>query len=171
MVLTPNPNKPMTIDSVGRTIYSLPTCGKSYVVNRGNAFFTSSIEPHFDDLLKILPHKLGAKSILVLIPDNGPDWNWSCLANILYASELFRQLDLDALMSASHCPGESAYNQIEHLWAPLTTAIAKVTFPAILPGEKVIPTKQTALSPAEQEAKLKGDDGQNSECMSYAVPG
>ncbi|KAJ8048027.1 hypothetical protein HOLleu_00183 [Holothuria leucospilota] len=53
------------------------------------------------------------------------------------------------------CPGYSAYNPIEHLWAPLSKHLTGAILPDHLDGE-LAPTKQTHLS-AEQLRKKEGD--------------
>ncbi len=154
MVLEPSKSQPRVMDEFGRISYNpLPCAGPIYVFNRAQAFFGATIESHFEDLTEVLAKEGKGKKILTLILDNGSDWNWNSVGNLLYMSRLFKQENLDALLCCSYAPGQSAWNPIEHAWAPLTTAIINDVYPAILSSEKLIPTKQ-GISKAEQMIKL-----------------
>lgn len=55
-------------------------------------------------------------------------------------------------MITSYCPGHSAYNPIEHLWAPVTKKLVSVYLQDTLPGE-VCPPCEQKLSKSEQKMK------------------
>lgn len=66
----------MSYDKTGRLQYNVPQNGKLHIVNRAQKFHSSTIEPHINDLLRILtPEILHQKTILTLIVDNGSDWS------------------------------------------------------------------------------------------------
>lgn len=93
--------------------------------------------------------------LLVIISDGGADFNPNFLINQVYLSRLFRKTGLQSMLVTTYCPGHSALNPIEHLWAPLTQALVGVYLPDILPGEDQPPCKQSGLAPEEKENKEK----------------
>ena len=92
------------------------------------------------------------RSLLVLIADGGPDFNVNHPVNEIYYGRLFKQCKLDALIATSYCPGHSALNPVERLWAPCTRALTSASIPSSLPGETP-PCHQRGLSTAERCAK------------------
>ncbi|VDI30459.1 Hypothetical predicted protein [Mytilus galloprovincialis] len=65
---------------------------------------------------------------------------------------LKEQFSLDALVLNSYCPGQSAYNPIEHAWSPLSDALAGVILPPNIHGEEKAPCQQK-LSKEEKTQK------------------
>lgn len=81
----PNETKELTTDEFQRKHYKLSHSGQLYIVNRAQHFHNSTVEPHVNDLIQILPDYLSTgKSILILVVDNGPDWSINSFVNCLY---------------------------------------------------------------------------------------
>ena len=150
------PSDTMTEDELGRKHYIFPRSGESHIVNTVQKFHPLTIQTHVNDLTPLLRSRAEkGKTLAVLIVDGGPDWNPRSWAVWLYLTRLFRDSNLDLLCSTSYAPGHSAYNPIEHLWAPLSKQLTGVILPDRLDGE-VPPSKQTNLS-AEQRRRKEGD--------------
>lgn len=86
------------------------------------------------------------KSALFIVADGGPDYNTNHATNWFFYGRFFRDMNLDALVVTSFCPGDSAMNPIEHLWGPCTRRLTGVSLPSTLPGETRRPSQQ-ALPP------------------------
>lgn len=84
-----------------------------------------------------------------MIVDGGPDFNVSHITNMFYYSRFFKDADLDALVITSYCPGDSALNPIEHLWAPCTHALASVYLRLTL--EEAVPLCAPARLSAQEK--------------------
>ena len=93
------------------------------------------------------------KKAVLLISDNGPDWNPKFLQTFLYLGRLWRDLKLDVLAQTSYAAGYSRYNMIERAWAPLSWQLVGVTLPATLEDEASPPWQQTNISSAERREK------------------
>ncbi len=146
---------PVCKDPKGREHIAFPRTGPFHIRFRAQLFQKSTIELHVNDLTHICKDYVAeGRSILILIADNGPDWNWNCSANCLFMGRLFKELELDAVISISYAPGQSALNMIEHGWSFLTTRLAGTYLSACLPGEDVPPLNQTGISHEAKVAKL-----------------
>ena len=77
--------------------------------------------------------------------DGGPDFNPNFSINSLYYGSFFFEQNLDALVVTQYCPGYSAFNPVEHLWAPCTQTLTSVYLPNVLPGESIPPCRQTGI--------------------------
>ena len=62
-------------------------------------------------------------------------------------------MDLDALIVLPYCPGFSAYNMIEHAWAPLSNMLTSVILPDMLPYEENAPCKQKLQAAEKKKQK------------------
>ncbi len=102
--------------------------------------------------LHVREHVQQGRSLLVLIADGGPDFNVNHPVNEIYFGRLFKQCKLDALIATSYCPGHSAFNPVERLWAPCTRALTSASIPASLPNE-LPPCHQRGLSDRERLQK------------------
>ena len=71
---------------------------------------------------------------------------------MLYLQRLFKCLDLDYLCTTCYAPGHSAYNPIEHAWAPMSRKLTGVTLSATLPGEAEPPCQQKI---ADEQQRVK----------------
>ena len=143
-------------DSSCLFIYRLPTRSKATIVNRSphNPCHVSS---HINDIINVLNvggHVQQGRSLLVLMADGGPDFNVNHAVNELYYGRLFKQCKLDALIATSYCPGHSALNPVERLWAPCTRALTSASIPAALPGEWP-PCHQSKLTEQDRLNKEK----------------
>ena len=146
-----------TKDQLGREHFVWPKSSQATVFIR-SPHSIMNIAAHMNDLHVILSEPLPApssKSVLVLVIDGGPDFNVNHSVNEFYYARFFRDQNLDALLVTSYCPGYSALNPVEHLWAPCTRALTSCYLPSTLPGEDKPPCSQTGLS--EEERRLKGD--------------
>ncbi|KAJ8017751.1 hypothetical protein HOLleu_44617 [Holothuria leucospilota] len=115
-----------------------------------------NIKEHVADLVPIIKRKVeeGVKFV-VFIADGGPDFNPNHLVNQLYWTRMFRVTGLLGMIVTTYCPGHSALNPIEHLWAPLTNCLAGVYLPDTLGNEKQPPSSQPNLT--EEERRRKED--------------
>ncbi|PIK44704.1 hypothetical protein BSL78_18455 [Apostichopus japonicus] len=112
-----------------------------------------TIQTHVNDLVPLLMRKVSeGKTVTILIVDGGPDWNPRSCAVLFYLARLFKYCNLDLLCSTSYAPGQSAYNPIEHLWAPLSKKLTSAILPDHLEGELPLPGKQN-ISAQERTAK------------------
>ena len=113
-------------------------------------FHKTSPMTHANDLhylLSVAGVARGKKAVL-LITDNGPDWNPKFPQTFLYLGLVWRDLQLDSLVQTTYTPGYSRFNMTERAWAPLSWHLLGVTLPITLPGESVPPWLQKGL-PAE----------------------
>ena len=90
--------------------------------------------------------------VVSLLVDGGPDLSPRHLTNFLVYGQLWKDSSLDCLMVTTHAAGNSAYN-VEHAWSVLSRALAGVTLPNSLPGERP-PEQQQGLSEEALQGKL-----------------
>ena len=93
------------------------------------------------------------KGIAFIKVDNGPDWNLLNVVNEIYFCRMWRDSGLDMLGLVSYAAKYSAYNNVEHLWSPMSRKLASVILPSILEGESEPPCKQSTLSDEEKGDK------------------
>ena len=111
---------------------------------------------HITDLDKVIAIEIGnGKTVIFILSDNGPDFNPMSLLNELYYYRLFKKLDLDVLAIMTYAARYSAFNPIEHLWAPMSRALSGVILPSTVEGEKTAPAKQGKLTNEERKEKEK----------------
>ena len=84
----------------------------------------------------------------MFLADGGPDFNPSHLVNALFYYRLFKKLDADILDVMTYAARYSAFNPIEHLWAPLSNRLSGVVFSQTIEGETVAPAQQSSLDEA-----------------------
>ena len=149
LVLETADGDPFIKDELSRKHYRLARTGPLHIINRVERFQPCNIQAHSNDLRKILTDS--GKSVAVLITDSGPDFDTNSLAVCLYYMRLWRDLDMDALFTLPYCPGFSAYNMVEHAWAPMSKKLTSVILPATLPGENMHASMQTALVSGREE--------------------
>ena len=144
-----------SLDKFGRQYIRYGRTGRLYVFNRATKFSKTSPQTHANDLYHLLTDIKAAsdKKAILLISDNGPDWNPKFIQTFLYLGRLWRDVKLDVLVQTSYAAGYSRYNMIERAWAPLSWQLVGVTLPATLEGEELPPWQQRNLSPAEQRGK------------------
>ena len=95
------------------------------------------------------------KSVFFVLSDNGPDFYPSALINTIYYYQLFCHLRLDMLSVLTYAARYSAFNPIEHLWSPLSNALAGVIQPSCVPGESLLPAKQSTKTETPEERRSK----------------
>ena len=99
-------------------------------------FHSSTGVSHASDLTQIFDEvPLAQKPVISLLVDGGPDLNPAHTVNFLTYGRLWRDQQLDCLIIATHAPGQSAYNYIEHAWSVLSRSLTGVTVPNHLPDE------------------------------------
>ncbi|XP_072181908.1 uncharacterized protein [Diadema setosum] len=152
--LRPLSTPQLTIDHLGRQQYVVPEKKASTIVLR-SPHSPSNIASHLNDLaahVHIPELVAGGTTVLVLLVDGGPDFNCNHGINAFHYARFFKQMNLDALLVTSYCPGDSAMNPIEHLWAPCTRALTSVYLPSTLPDEDTPPCQQK-ISAEEKKTK------------------
>ena len=82
----------------------------------------------------------------VLIVDGGPDWSVKSTTTLMALGRLWRDNQLDHLVAVSYAPYQSRINPIEHAWSPRSNDLTGLRLSAILDGETVPPSMQSALS-------------------------
>ena len=113
-----------------------PQTGPLFVFNWASKFHSPTFLSHASDLTAIFKEvRLAQKPVVSLIVDGGPDQSPSHTTNFLLYGRLWRDQQLDCLIVATHAPGQSAYNCIEHAWSLLSQSLTGVTLPNHLPGE------------------------------------
>lgn len=137
-------------DRHGRQHVKFGRTGDLHVFNRATKYLKTSPMTHANDLHYLLStaQVAGDKKAVLLVSDNGPDWNPKFPQTFLYLGRLWRDLQLDALVQTTYAAGHSRFNMIERAWAPLSWRLVGVTLPITLPGERTPPCLQTALTPA-----------------------
>ena len=143
-------NSEFFFDKIGRKHYQRFTSGPALLTLRACKFVHSTAATHINDLKPIIEAlKNEGKGIFFIKVDNGPDWNLLNLVNELYFFRLWRDLGLDVLGIVSYAAKYSAYNNIEHLWSPMSRKLSSVVLPSVLEGDDLPPYKQTDLSKQE----------------------
>ena len=77
----------------------------------------NDLAPLCDDAIK------NGKGNIIIIGDNGPDYNPSSYKNMFLFGRLWKNTFLDSLTITTNPAGLSAHNDIEHLWSPLSNAL------------------------------------------------
>ena len=128
--------------------------GPGLIKLRACKFDASSGETHSNDILPVLSAQVkDKKGVAFLKVDNGSDWNLHSLANAVYFCRVFKDSKLDVLGIISYAAKYSAFNNIEHLWSPMSKKLSSVILPSVLDGDKDVPYKLTHLSKAEIQEK------------------
>ena len=121
---------------------------------RAARFHEAIVETQANDLSDLVQDEVKqGKTGLRLTVDGGPDYTVKSVLAMFAFGRLWQDQNLDFLIMCTHAPGDSAYNQIEHAWSPLSAALAGVTFPVSLPGQ--LPPWEQNLNQHEEEKKLQ----------------
>ena len=133
---------PTYCDKLGRLHYCRYMSGPTKLVLRSVKFSPSNSMNHVNDLLPELD-ALASQGIGVVFlkVDNGGDWNLANLVNQIYFCRLWKRTKLDVLGIVSYAARFSAYNNIEHTWAPMSKKLTSVILPSVLPGDEAEPYK------------------------------
>ena len=135
-----HPNPMMSYDRLGRTHYKRSKYGPAVLKLRAYKFGSSSAQTHANDLAPILSAQVqDGKTIAFIKVDNGPDWNILNVTNAIYFGRMWRDTGLDILGIASYAAQWSAYNNIEHLWSPISKRLANVVLPYVLDDDQSHP--------------------------------
>jgi len=143
-----------TVDKLQRLHWTVPSTGPLHVFNRSTKFFKATSTEHASDLFQLFNEVPAAmKGVVNFQVDGGPDFGPKNMMNFVSYGQLWKACDIDCLMVTTHAPGHSAYNKIEHAWAPLSRALAGVTLPNALPGQ-LPPEQQPGLVGEELQKEL-----------------
>ena len=135
-------------DGIGRAHRNTPYSGKSFLRIRSHKYNSTTIATHVTDLYQMLFPLKDSKSVDMFLADGGPDFNPSHLVNALFYYRLFKKLDADILDVMTYAARYSAFNPIEHLWAPLSNRLSGVVFSQTIERETVAPAQQSSLDEA-----------------------
>ena len=113
----------------GRLAWETACYGKSgelFVFNRARRFQKSSGMSHANDLHHLLHNEAatGGKKAILLVTDNGLDWNPRLMQTFYALRRLWRDLQLDGLVQVTYAAGYSRYNMIERAW-PSVVAVGR----------------------------------------------
>ena len=149
-----HPNPMMSYDRLRRTHYKSSKYGPAVLKLRAHKFGSSSAQTHANDLAPILSAQVqDGKTIAFIKVDNGPDWNILNVTNAIYFGRMLRDTGLDILGIVSYAAQWSAYNNIEHLWSPISKRLANVVLPYVLDDDQSHPCQQKELSTEELKVK------------------
>lgn len=138
----------ITYDGVGWGHLSAPYSGTANVCIRSHKYNSTSVATHVTDLYEMLEPIQEQKSVFMFLGDGGPDFNPSHIANALFYYRLFKKLDADILSVMTYAARYSAFNPVEHLWAPLSNRLSGVVFPPLVDGDKAAPALQSGIDEA-----------------------
>lgn len=115
------------VDKLQRLHWTVPSTGPLHVFNRSTKFFKATSTEHASDLYRLFNEVPEAmKGVVNLEVDGGPDFSPKNMMNFVVHGRLWKDCNIDCLMVTTHAPGHSAYNKIEHAWAPLSRALTGV---------------------------------------------
>ena len=83
----------------------------------------SSMEEHANAIVRARESK---PRILIIKADDGDDYSIRSQHNIHLLGRLWRDLELDMIVFIKNAPGDSKYNEVEHLWGFLTPKLAGI---------------------------------------------
>lgn len=148
-------NQKMKRDSGERLYFVSPRTGRLFVRNRAARFHKATAETHANDLTDILSNIVlpSGKTGVCLLVDGGPNYSVKSALTVLYFGRLWRDL-LDFLMLVTHAPGDSAFNDIERAWSPLSRLLTGVTLPITLPDEEVHRSRLEQLDDTGRAVKV-----------------
>ena len=150
------PASGLTVDSLGRTHLKCPRTGPVLLKLRAQKYNTATNYNHLLDLRQyIMTTSPTNRQSIIIVCDNGPDWNKSSVKTLLCMGRLWRDLHLDYLDIFAYAPGDSKYNMIEHAWAPVTNWLSQLVTSAVLPGEDRSPLQQKLPDHVLREKELR----------------
>ena len=116
--------------------------GPTKLVLRSVKFSPSNLINHVNYLLpKLDALAAEGRGVVFLKGDNGGDRHLANLVDPIYFCRLWKQPKLNVLEIVSYAARFSAYNNIEHTWAPMSKKLTSVILPSVLPGGKAEPYK------------------------------
>ena len=115
---------------------------------------SSTSETHRFDLKLMIDEVVKeGQMVVTVIADGGPDWSTNSMLNALFFLRLWKECNLDLLCICSYAACYSAYNPIEHFWAPMPKILATVMFSVVGKGDTKPPCSLTGLSAEENKKK------------------
>ena len=84
------------------------------------------MEEHANDITAIVRARESKPRILIIKADDGDDYSIRSQHNIHLLGRLWRDLELDMIVFIKNAPGDSKYNEVEHLWGFLTPKLAGI---------------------------------------------
>ena len=108
---------------------------------------------HTNDLKPVLAAFVQeGKTMVTVIADGGSDWSTGSLLNA-FVFRLWKVCNLDMLCITSFAARYSAYNPIEHLWAPLSKKLCSVRLSPVAEVDEKAPYYISGLSGETRKAK------------------
>ena len=142
------------VDKLGREHFQKLNTGTALIKLRACMFDKSTIMTHCNDLMPVLSTQVkNGKTVVFIKVDYGADWNLLSIVNEFYLHRLWKDSNLDVLAILSYAAKYSAYNNIEHLWSPMSRHLCSVILPSILEGDEKEPYKQTDIPETERKEK------------------
>ena len=111
-------------DKLGREHFQKLNTGPTLIKLRACLFDKSTIMTHCNDLMPVLSTTQVKNGFIKV--DNGADWNLLSIVNEFYHHRLWKDSNLDVLAILSYAVKYSAYNNIEHLWSPMSKYLCSV---------------------------------------------
>ena len=118
MELVHKPGTETVTDNQDREHSKYGRTGPLRLVFRANKFNKDNAFTHKNDLSAVIQHQ--NKSAVIIVCDNGPDWNKTSLKTFVAMGRLWQMHQLDYLCMIAYAAGDSKYNPIEHAWSPIT---------------------------------------------------
>ncbi|XP_071483400.1 uncharacterized protein [Diadema antillarum] len=141
-------------DEKGREHFRFDRIGETHVVNRPPGVGVN-IESHLCDVLPITQElREEGRTAVLLVVDNGADFNPRSHVTQFFYGKLWKDGDLDAMAVLSYCAGDSKLNPIERIWGHLTKKLTAVYLRDVLPDED-LPPRQQRLEQRVLEEKEK----------------
>jgi hypothetical protein len=148
-------------DKHGRTRIKEPVYGPTVLIERstkyGRPCSDSNISFDFGNILA--EGKKTHKKAKIYVVDTDGHVTYRCVraAVVFLIGQRFIEEELQAIMTQRRAKGDSALNDVEHIWAIISALLAGVIVSDKLPGEDKPPIHQPKLSPEdllEKEAKI-----------------
>ena len=79
--------------------------------------------------------------------------NVRSIVNAVYFCRVIKDSKVDILGIVSYAAKHSAFNNIKHLWNPMSKNLSSVILPSVLDGDEDVPYKPTHLTKAETHEK------------------
>ena len=132
-------SKPFKVvkDSLGREHVATKKTGVSHVFMKSHNHKPSTMQEHVNDITAILMARVIKPKILVIKADDGDDYSIRSQHNIHLLGRLWYDMDLDMLVFIKNAPGDSKYNEVEHLWGYITRKLAGIVLSKDLSPEEL----------------------------------
>lgn len=114
-------------DTKGRDSVVKGTAGPAHLFMRPLMYDKPDLYSNVGDLRAILEAKESSgklRPVLSIITDGGDGYKNTRMSTILLYGRIFRDFQLEGLILFRRAGGLSAYNNIEHLWSPISSALS-----------------------------------------------